>query len=272
MEGVGELRTSSYALRSGAVQQEESEVSRNGESSTVAGESQERCRRCGRATRRYRPIVCAGCSGRFHAQCSGVRRGLWARMRESNEWRCDGCVGLVREETSRASPVVEAEDVQEASVDVRMEELKDRVRRGERCCKEGCGGRVRLAGVQVCCGRCDGMFHFSCAGVSRVQLLGEVRRGEWRCRRCEVQVREENRTEAGESGVSGDRREGGWERVGKRSLRVLQWNADGMNTKKAELEVLSWRLDINMAVIQETKLGEGQRMPVFRGFYRDQEG
>ena len=66
---------------------------------------------------------------------------------------------------------------EESRLEPAMARLRDRVRGGARCCKVSCGGRMRVAKVQVCCRRCDGLFHWKCAGVSRTQLLGEVRRG-----------------------------------------------------------------------------------------------
>jgi hypothetical protein len=100
-------------------------------------------------------------------------------------------------------------------------------------------------------------------------MEGEVRRGMWRCEGCEREmeererVREEGEIEKVEPPTGGNR--GDWKSCGK-VLRVLQWNADGIGTKKAELEELLGRLRIDIAVIQESKLGKRSRTPVFEGF------
>jgi len=60
--------------------------------------------------------------------------------------------------------------------------------------------------------------------------------------------------------------EEGWEKSRKNRLRILQWNADGINTKKAELEEYMKSKDIDIAVIQETKLGEKSGTPIIKGY------
>ncbi|MEL7306976.1 MAG: reverse transcriptase domain-containing protein [Pseudomonadota bacterium] len=72
---------------------------------------------------------------------------------------------------------------------------------------------------------------------------------------------EEERVDKG--GVGG-REE--WKKLRKGHLRVLQWNADGLTGKKAELEDFLRRWDVDVAVIQETKLGNKTKTPVIQGY------
>ena len=73
---------------------------------------------------------------------------------------------------------------------------------------------------------------------------------------------EEGRDRRGE--VRGTER--GWVQSGRRVVRILQWNADGIITKRAELEELLRRREVDVAVIQESKLGEKHKTPVFAGY------
>ena len=50
------------------------------------------------------------------------------------------------------------------------------------------------------------------------------------------------------------------------SLKILQWNANGIGNKKMELKELLVRLGIHVALLQETKLGPASRDPVFPGY------
>ena len=52
----------------------------------------------------------------------------------------------------------------------------------------------------------------------------------------------------------------------KKCLRLLQWNADGIKTKVGELEMRLKERDIDLAMIQESKLEKGQRTPHIKGY------
>jgi len=58
----------------------------------------------------------------------------------------------------------------------------------------------------------------------------------------------------------------GLRRTGRSSLRILQWNADGLGNKRGELEEVLDRLGVDIAVIQETKWGANTPTPTFQGF------
>jgi endonuclease/exonuclease/phosphatase family metal-dependent hydrolase len=50
------------------------------------------------------------------------------------------------------------------------------------------------------------------------------------------------------------------------SLKILQWNADGIGTKVVELERCLREFDIDVVVLQESKLLEKNRTPQFQGY------
>jgi ribonuclease HI len=52
----------------------------------------------------------------------------------------------------------------------------------------------------------------------------------------------------------------------KECLRILQWNADALSTKTIELEERMKKLDVDVAVIQETKFKEKDASPRIPGF------
>ena len=57
-----------------------------------------------------------------------------------------------------------------------------------------------------------------------------------------------------------------WERAKRLNLRILQWNADGIGNKGAELEECMIRMNVNVAVIQQSKLGVNRRTLTFAGY------
>ena len=51
-----------------------------------------------------------------------------------------------------------------------------------------------------------------------------------------------------------------------KKLRILQWNADGVNTKMGELEWYMKQKEIDVVAIQEMKLMKTSRNPKIAGF------
>ena len=52
----------------------------------------------------------------------------------------------------------------------------------------------------------------------------------------------------------------------KTSLRILQWNADGLKSKSDELAIRLHQLDIDIAVIQESWLSKADRSPIIKDY------
>ena len=52
----------------------------------------------------------------------------------------------------------------------------------------------------------------------------------------------------------------------KRPLRILQWNADGLNPKMTEFRCFLQEYKIDIALVQETKLLEKFKLPAVPGY------
>ena len=77
-------------------------------------------------------------------------------------------------------------------------------------------------------------------------VVDRMKKGErnWKCARCEK----------GKGGMG--------ERAKRMILRILQWNADGIGNKGAELEECMIRMNVHLAMIQKSKLGVNRRTPM----------
>ena len=50
------------------------------------------------------------------------------------------------------------------------------------------------------------------------------------------------------------------------TLRILQWNADGIGNKKMELKALMTGLDVHAVILQESKLRPSSKSPIFPSY------
>ena len=212
--------------------------------------------------------------------CSGLGRYRAEKAKTEGNWRCTRCEldetlvdGVDSGQEAPSTGGVTSEEGVESALerDERERQVlweskaKEEVKEGRLC--NTCKGRMKDPKVIPKCRTCLKYYHVSCAGVTRAELGGEVKRGRWRCsdctRRAVAAAIEEAVIEAEEVPIGGkDRRL--WSSHKRKSLRVLQWNADGLWPKKAELEELLVREEVDVACVQESKVGE--RTPVFVGY------
>ncbi|PAA87688.1 hypothetical protein BOX15_Mlig033504g5 [Macrostomum lignano] len=216
------------------------------------------CGRCSKViTSGHRPIKCQECNKDFHGACTGLTRSAQERARQQPHWRCSNCQldGQWKEES----------DAEERA---RWERDAEAIRNGDSCSAKGCKTKLKITKVIVRCKECHGLFHNKCSGASRASIEGEVRRGKWSCTDClnrirltseEASATDDQNTRTGEASA-------GWAVDRKSTLRILQWNADGVNNKRAELEEFLHNLDVDVAVLQESKLSEASETPRFRGY------
>ena len=102
---------------------------------------------------------------------------------------------------------------------------------------------------------------------TRLQLETEVSNQKRQCWMCDREGDEGARDE--EEVVQEEtvgRGRSGWNRLGKGKLRVMQWNADGINTKRVELEEFVNRWEVDVVVVQESKLAKSHKTPKLQGF------
>ena len=131
-----------------------------------------------------------------------------------------------------------------------------------------CKGTLRVANgttISIECKDCKKLFHKSCTGLHKLSL-DAIGKGEesWTCPRCEEKQKIQDHTYQ-YGGDSTESAENSSKRANK-SLRILQWNADGLRTKIDELQLRLKEDDYDVCVIQETKLLKENKTPTVEGY------
>ena len=175
------------------------------------------------------PIVCSDCSNLSHASCTKMSRDDILRKRDGKlRWICSPC----------------------CNVEDNIPGSKDQapLEKGSCCkCKKAiCRGVERMR-----CNKCSKESHKGCTGLTRDAYQALIYNNAWMCEQCDYSA-----PPGSDSIPTGQARDGAGPRKtgAKRNLRGLQWNADGLNTKVAELNKLVVELDVDVVLIQETKL------------------
>ena len=117
------------------------------------------------------------------------------------------------------------------------------------------------------CSSCDGAFHKSCltrSGHTRDEIEILCCLQEWKCDKCSsppapVPSTTSTLDDAIESSQP-------FQGEVKSSLKILQWNADGLSTKWPELNERLKKEQIDIALIQETKYKQKNKTPTFEGY------
>ena len=125
---------------------------------------------------------------------------------------------------------------------------------------EHCKKTIRRDIRPIMCRACRKSYHKVCPNVPRLEADMHALNGTWTCSRCSAAPVAPHTqpvpVEVSEPPVSSSRS----------TLRILQWNADGIRPKLAELEDRLRSLQIDIAVVQETKLKPSDRDPRIPGF------
>ena len=189
---------------------------------------------------------CGTCAMKAHKKCAGLARG-------QQEWRCAGCR---RVEPRRDLPEAEGEREQPgAALDVPQTQP-----RNEKCPK--CQKKMRRTDCPLTCRTCGNRFHIKCAKETRDTLSTQRRAGTWECGFCGGQPEREPASTGGGGGEAMTVKTG--QRLSE--LKIMQWNCDGLSTKRDELEELLRREGIQVVLLQETKLGQKDETPRIRGY------
>ena len=113
---------------------------------------------------------------------------------------------------------------------------------------------------------CNGFFHkqTKCSSLTRdaVEAMLMVADYQWTCKDCEEKESRDYNTQPPNSNTVSEQVKG--ER--KDSLKILQWNADGLSTKIFELRDRLLKDDIDICNIQETKLKANAKTPYIQGY------
>ena len=200
------------------------------------------------------PLTCSGCGRLCHRQwqCSRLSRAQQSR----GFWGCQRCVSVgesspVRPVATLAGAVVGEEAVVHAARSQR-----------EPCAK--CGKGVPPCRRPLRCGGCDHAVHKQCSGLSRNQLASQA--VEWKCAGCATTPTVD--TSGSDERATGQLARGSNRGCGKprNTLRILQWNADGVSTKVSELESFLASHRVDVCILQESKLLAGDRTPSLADF------
>ena len=193
-----------------------------------------RCGVCRAAMRRgHGGVRCAGCGVVVHKRCCSLSR--W-EIERGETWRCEGCL----------SGVLGPGGTDAAGTQVASTAASDVLPAGK-C--DVCG-RLRRRGQGIRCTMCQRVLHVKCGGLGSRGRMQAVDRSDWRCAECVDQLRERDdaRNDVEVEVPAPGGREGGG------SICVMQWNCDHLSSRIPELEVWLKKHDVDVAVIQESKL------------------
>ena len=141
---------------------------------------------------------------------------------------------------------------------------KERVKCG--CCKN----TMRRNITPIVCDTCNGSFHGTCTDMSE-QVKANHKKdpiaNHWTCEGCaKKKMMQEERAKKPEFVEDVDEVSSGMNYTCKKSLRVLQWNAEAISTKIPELAARLKEDDIDVCVVQESHLQEGRRTAHIDGY------
>ena len=126
-----------------------------------------------------------------------------------------------------------------------------------------CEKVVRFSTTPLACCGCKRLCHKSCSKLSRGEHDMFIQAGSWRCPNCSV-----NANNAGTDNNT-TRRRAPARKADVRSrdcLRLIQWNANGIKIRMLELADAVRRLNVDIVLIQETKLRALDNNPNIKGY------
>ena len=201
----------------------EAEAARPDATAPAGEDDVARCMVCRvRMRRGVKGVECVGCGISVHKKCCGLNR--W-QLEKKVEYVCGACLGVAE----RGEAVGIDEVLPAGKCDV--------------C------GRHRRRGQGIRCKCCGKVLHVACAELGSRYRAGRVDRNVWECKEC---VSQERADAAVEAGVQVPIRDGA--RGGGDGLTVMQWNCDRLSSCIADLEVWLAANDVDVALLQETKL------------------
>ena len=128
-----------------------------------------------------------------------------------------------------------------------------------------CKRPIRSNTTPIPCDVCTKAFHKSCTGLHPLSANAAAKGDQsWTCPSCEE--KRSSRDESTQHGGTGEDVTDRSRKVEKNSLRILQWNADGLSTKIDELRERLSEDEYDICVIQETKLRRSNKSPNIKGY------
>ena len=219
----------------------------------VTADTQVNCDHCKKTIRKWlNPLKCPACGKVCHRQekCSKIHRGV-----SNPVWKCGDHSGNIEagEETTQQS-------TQQSTQPPNNREL---------CKCKKCKRTINSNHRPIVCSEdvCQATFHKKCAGIPRQTedryLDGSIR---WTCEGCVKRLDGTNHQHVHSQPCPEATSKGKDETETKKSLRVLQWNANGLGPKMDELRDRMKDMNLDAVMIQETKYGENSKTPTIPGY------
>jgi hypothetical protein len=190
------------------------------------------CSVCGRRLRGDNGrLVCVteGCKTATHKQkaCSGLTRAGQMAAR----WRCGRCTAVTGQTQTRT---LAGRPIQTTAGPAQHP-------RGKVPCLM-CGKTVPAVACPLVCSICRRHCHKSCAAMTRAEIDMHLAAQSWKCTECRNQ---QQAPPASQPNTLPERRRKA-KAVDRDSLRILQWNCNGLRTSSLELENLleAWKADV----------------------------
>ena len=186
-------------------------------------------------------LNCVKCQKPVHKEraCSRIKKTRLKKTMDGGTWRCINC----REPDKKHGKI--------------------------RSCKM-CGANIRFTDDCYKCNECQGDIHKqdTCSGLTPADGK-RVDRKTWRCKGC-IQREEESEIRRKNTQHEPVKIEYLNQRKRKdksiKPIKVLQWNADSIRNKREELCIFLKRYDIDLFLLQETKLLATDKTPSFPGY------
>lgn len=227
--------------------------STNNDNVQVATSTRTSCNSCGVGIRAgSSPLVCEtmSCPNVCHRQvkCSGIRRTGQGKT----AWRCNACQPVP---ANPALPTLVGKPLLlQAKDPAANTKTKDK-------CSQ-CGSYLR-PGSQLSCCECLKKFHKKCSGVPRKELDYLMTHNAWTCKKCVQRATKTVITPAVQTTPISERKS---EFCKRSSFKVLQWNADDIRTKMVEFRTCLTENNIDIALVQESKLLSKHPDPRVEGY------
>ena len=214
-----------------------------------------RCDACSKELRQNQShLFCSECPNTCHKQekCSGLLRAAQVRA----VWKCSSCI--------QGSPIVRQPSPNVITLVGQV--VGDRVESSSnvhhrRCLL--CSKVTRKSLRPLICVSCLRECHKSCSKLSRDEQDLYIRTSSWKCDFC---VSSHNRKGIDISNPPSNIAETRSDLLNRGNLKILQWNTNGLKTKMVELEDKSRFLDLDIIMIQETKLCSKDKVPSIKGY------
>ena len=185
------------------------------------------------------PIICSVCERGSHASCSGLQRGEIAKLKKSGKWICSPCSG-----DTPIPNIGQEKDLPKG-----------------KCLQ--CKGAIREGVRRAQCLECQQLSHRGCTGLTKSAMDPVLNSNNWMCNRCTTRIQFPQNLP--DTDILAGKHEPKFT-GGAKSLRIMQWNADGINTKIAELNHFVKEHKIDVVIIQESKLTENKPTPKLYGY------